>query len=147
MCSSDLFPHKKYHKNDICNGAQSAAWAMDLPYQVDHIVETLKSAPNVNFDEDWKLMTVLIGANDVCYSCWDKYYQTKSNPDYYEKWVRTTLEQVHSKIPRVFVNLVLMFNISQVHYVAKGNLHCEFAQQVIGDWLEVCCLLLNFLLH
>lgn len=35
-------------------------------------------------------------------------------PDDYEKHLTELLEEIHNKIPRVFVNYVLLFNISQV---------------------------------
>ncbi|XP_026051026.1 phospholipase B1, membrane-associated-like [Carassius auratus] len=49
----------------------------NLPEQVRHLIDTLKTYEDIDFDEDWKLLTILIGMNDICDYCKDKALLTK----------------------------------------------------------------------
>ena len=40
--------------------------------QIHLLVARLKSEEGVNFNKDWKVITILIGGNDLCQSCKDK---------------------------------------------------------------------------
>ena len=87
--------------------------------------------------DDWKLMTVLVGANDVCLglvnnieSRSDSNLLGSSNVNFvicscsgdvptitaddFENNMRETLEEVRKNIPKLFVNLVLLGNLSEV---------------------------------
>ncbi|KAM9421443.1 phospholipase B1, membrane-associated-like [Salvelinus alpinus] len=44
----------------------------NLPGQTRHLIDTLRNYKGLNFDEDWKLLTILIGMNDICDYCKDK---------------------------------------------------------------------------
>ena len=50
--------------------------------------------------------------------------------DDFEKNLRFVLDEVHSKIPRVFVNLVEVFNVSMVR---MGTLHVSYS----SEWIEL----------
>lgn len=106
---------------DALNGAQSQAKVQDVPAQVDYLVQQLKANPDIDYDQDWKLLTILIGANNMGGSCRNTSY---SHPDYYEAQLRAVLDQVHKEIPRVFVNLMTGFNISQVWNVWSQDKYC-----------------------
>lgn len=62
----------KYHPaEDVLNAAQSGALAANLvPHETDYIMQQLKANPMINMEEDWKLLTLLVGANDLCASCY-----------------------------------------------------------------------------
>ena len=81
-------------------------------------------------ENDWKLLTVLIGANDICLGQWHKHiilyvpsncaYRCSGHIPYltadnYEKHMTELMEEIHSNIPKVFVNYILLLNVSQVH--------------------------------
>ncbi|KAM7376374.1 hypothetical protein PAMP_006115 [Pampus punctatissimus] len=40
--------------------------------QIRHMIDTFKSYPGLNFEEDWKVVTMLIGMNDICDYCKNK---------------------------------------------------------------------------
>jgi hypothetical protein len=107
------------------NGAQSQAKIGDVPAQVTYLHDQLRTTYNktVDFENDWKMLTVFIGANNLCGACKGRNY---SDPDYYEATMDAIFTQVNNTIPRTFVNVVLIFNISQVHDIAYQSEYCRF---------------------
>lgn len=43
-----------------------------MPAQANLLVERMKTEPEVDFENDWKLITLFIGGNDLCDYCDDK---------------------------------------------------------------------------
>jgi len=74
------------------------------------------------------MITILIGANDLCASCVNDSIHTP--PDKFELYLRNTLESIRTKIPRTFVNLVEIFNISQVFNLSQSYPHCQEVKRV-----------------
>jgi hypothetical protein len=54
---------------DQLNGAVSLAKVQDLDTQMDYLVAQAKKMKGLDFENDWKVMTVFIGANNLCMSC------------------------------------------------------------------------------
>jgi hypothetical protein len=107
------------------NGAQSMARIQDVPAQVDYITQLLNTTYSgiVDMKNDWKLMTIFIGANNICPSCRGG---GDTTPDFYEQMLRLILNKIYNQIPRTFVNIVMMFNISQVYDIAMTSDYCIF---------------------
>jgi hypothetical protein len=107
------------------NAAQSQARIDAVPAQVNYLVDQLKTTykSSVDFKNDWKLLTILIGANNLCPACENR---TDTQPDYYEAQMQSVLNQVYNSIPRVFVNIITMFNISQVWDIHMTSDYCRF---------------------
>jgi len=107
------------------NGAQSSARIEDVPAQVDYIIEQLYTtySKKVDMKKDWKLFTIFIGANNICPSCNNRTY---SQPDFYEDYLEAILAQIYTNIPRTFVNVVPLFNISQVWTIHNTDPYCVF---------------------
>lgn len=55
-------------KGDWLDAGVSMAKVEDCPSQVEYLVNTLKTtyAGKVDFQTDWKLLTLFIGANNIC---------------------------------------------------------------------------------
>jgi len=108
------------------NGAQSGARVEDVPAQIDYLTQELKTTLNtsVDFLNDWKVLTILIGANNLCGACSNASY---TQPTFYQQQLQSVLEKTYSQIPRVFVNVLLMFNISQVYTVMMTSEYCKLA--------------------
>jgi phospholipase B1 len=53
----------------VFNIAVTGAVAEDLPSQARQLVEMLSDNPAVNYTEDWKVITLWIGGNDLCAVC------------------------------------------------------------------------------
>ena len=85
----------------------------EVPPQINYLVTQLQTTykDSVNFNDDWKLLTLFIGANNLCPSC---HGSAHSPPEFFEANLKAVLQQVEQQIPRVFVNLVTIFNISGV---------------------------------
>ena len=54
---------------DQLNGAVSLAKIEDLDAQMDYLVAEVKKIKGIDFENDWKVLTILIGANNLCASC------------------------------------------------------------------------------
>jgi len=132
-CAGPTCPPFQYHPNvDRYNAAQSGAMIMNLPtHQFDYLVNQIYTNPKIDVQNDWKLLTILIGANDICSCC-----QTNASytgPDAFEKYLMDTLEKVRSALPRTFVNLLTGFNLSEVYNLGRKTLYCQLHQRVF-DW-------------
>jgi len=107
------------------NAAISGAKVEDLPGQVDYLVNQLQTtyANSVNYNHDWKMLTILIGANNLCIACDPG--KSNTSPDFYEQQLNQTINQLYQQVPRLFINLLPMFNISQVYYWVQTSEYCK----------------------
>jgi len=111
------------------NGAVSHASVQDCPSQVDFLVSQIKTKyKEIDFDNDWKFLTLFIGANNLCGACQGR---DSSTPEYFESHLRQVLTDIEAKIPKVFVNLVTIFNISGVYYAGKDYWYCETIWSIV----------------
>lgn len=85
------------------NQAVPGSTSPDLDAQVKALVSKMKSDSRINFSSDWKVITVLIGGNDVCNYCDDPSAYSATN--FYND-VRDALDYLHDQVPRALVNLV-----------------------------------------
>ncbi|KAF3845113.1 hypothetical protein F7725_008276 [Dissostichus mawsoni] len=73
--------------------------------QIRHMIDTFKSYPGLNFEEDWKVVTMMIGVNDICDYCKDK-------------------------IPRTIVNVVQIFPMKPLRDVQRPTLGCQLQKRL-----------------
>lgn len=100
------------------NYAVPGSTAKDLHDQAFKLVDALRNDPNVDFDNDWKVITVFVGGNDACdYFDGDK---DGNNPDKYIEGVKKAIDVFHASVPRVFVNLVEVLDLSILPDLSKG---------------------------
>uniref|UniRef100_A0A8B9VG31 Phospholipase B1, membrane-associated n=1 Tax=Anas zonorhyncha TaxID=75864 RepID=A0A8B9VG31_9AVES len=71
------------------NVAQRGATARNMSAQARELVELMRSSSEINFKEDWKLITILVGGNDLCQYCFDKETYSVQN---YVKHLQDTLD-------------------------------------------------------
>lgn len=117
---------------DRLNAAQSMAKVSAGPAQVDYLEQQLKlyaANGTIDFDNDWKLLTILMGANNVCGSCGGG---SIYHPTYFGQQLDLIVSKATKQIPRVFINVITMFNISQVYDMHLGSLYC------LGMWDTFC---------
>lgn len=43
-----------------------------LPAEADMLIERLKSDTRIDWEKDWKMVTLLIGGNNLCDYCWNR---------------------------------------------------------------------------
>jgi phospholipase B1 len=104
--------------NSRLNVAVSGAIAADMPTQANALVQKLKTNPNVNFANDWKVVTIWIGGNDLCRFC-------NGNPEHTPAAYTSSIEQaltiLFNEVPKVFVNMVQILDVSQLYNLHEGT--------------------------
>lgn len=104
-------------KTNGLNGAVSGAINKDMVGQAHWLVEELKKNTAVDFQKDWKVLTLWIGSNNLCDVCEDANNNNVAN---YEKYVTEALEYLYANVPRVFVNLAVNLDITQLDNINSG---------------------------
>ncbi|CAO0790873.1 unnamed protein product [Mucor circinelloides] len=119
------FPDSVYHPLlDKSNAAQSGAVAMNLDYELDYLIPSMKSYIfSTNYENDWKMITIQIGSNDQCASC-GGVIEDHVTPDAYGNYVEAAIERIRTEIPKVVVNLFATFKVSKVFTLSAGQAYC-----------------------
>ncbi|XP_034777156.2 phospholipase B1, membrane-associated [Acipenser ruthenus] len=94
--------------NAFLNQAVPGATSVDIPGQIRKLIDIMKTDKRIDFQNDWKVVTLFIGGNDLCHSCEDKVFYSASN---FQSRIQSGLDILHKEVPRVFVNLVETFHI------------------------------------
>jgi phospholipase B1 len=115
---------------DVLNAAVSGALVSDLPGQVATLAKAYNSDPVYN-KNGWKMINVLIGANNVCNYCQANTGNLHS-ADAFEGFFRTTLQSLRGNFTdKTIVNAVQLFNVSQV-FEPQQTRYCRFAQGILN---------------
>jgi phospholipase B1 len=105
---------------DQLNGARTGATTSNINNQVTYIVEQMKNTSLVNFENDPKLISVMIGANDICRSC-----RNLLTPDQFEENMKSLFEKIRLQIPNTIINAYQLFNVSQLYDLTKDSTVCQ----------------------
>nr|XP_020517084.1 phospholipase B1, membrane-associated-like [Labrus bergylta] len=95
---------------------------LNVSDQIRHMIDTFKSYPGLNFQEDWKVVTMLIGMNDICDYCKDK---TLFSPDNFIHSMTEALDMMMNEIPRTIVNVVQILPMKPLREVQRPSLGCQ----------------------
>ena len=144
VCWGYLCPTTHKPAQDKLNSAQTGAMMYDMIHtldsQVDYITHELHQMEQIEMRKDWKVLTLFVGANEMCLRCGSTHVQPTSADDY-EKYFRAALSRLRNEIPRLYVNVMLMFNVSQVYEVSLRSKRCE---EIHSDFFVECsCAFLN----
>uniref|UniRef100_A0A8C5JXN2 Phospholipase B1, membrane-associated n=1 Tax=Jaculus jaculus TaxID=51337 RepID=A0A8C5JXN2_JACJA len=90
------------------NQAVAGATSWSLAAQARKLVSLMKSDQAIHFEEDWKLITMFIGGNDLCDSCNNPVHFSPQN---FTNNIKAALDILHAEVPRAFVNLVQAIEI------------------------------------
>jgi len=125
-------PYFKYHPElDQLNAAQSGATVDNLDFQVSYLIQEMKSNSKIDFTNDWKLITILIGANDACPLCEGAHPPSvDAAADKFAKTYSTIIDRLQKEIPRLFVNVLPMFNVSGIYYLTRNSTYCKDLHKV-----------------
>uniref|UniRef100_A0A8C7Y136 Si:ch211-214p16.3 n=1 Tax=Oryzias sinensis TaxID=183150 RepID=A0A8C7Y136_9TELE len=110
------------------NMAISGAKVSGIPGQVRTLIDTMKADPSVDFENDWKLVTLFIGGNDLCQYCTDR--ETHS-PKNYSHHMMTSLDMLYEEVPRVIVNVLEILEIEHLRKIKRDTLGCNLIQQFV----------------
>ncbi|XP_031436627.1 phospholipase B1, membrane-associated isoform X1 [Clupea harengus] len=107
------------------NMAVSGAKAGGIPGQVRDLILAWKSDSKVDWANDWKLVTLLIGGNDLCQYCRDRDALSTQN---YTRYLRESFDMLYNEVPRVLVNVAEVLEIEDLRKVKRETVGCQFLQ-------------------
>lgn len=107
------------------NVARMGARATHLPNQADKMIERLRTTSDIDFENDWKLITLFIGGNDLCGYCRDR---ENRSPEKFAGHIQTTLDKLHQQVPKALVQVVSMFDVSPVRHLSADWI-CDLLQE------------------
>lgn len=110
------------------NMAVSGAKISGVPGQVRRLIEAMKNDTSVDFQNDWKLVTLFIGGNDLCQYCNDR---ASLCPQNYRHHMMTSLDILYNEVPRVMVNVLEILQIEGLRRIKRDSLGCSVLQQFI----------------
>lgn len=113
------------------NLAVSGAVIQGVPAQIKKLKNRL-STTYLHVAGKWKLLTLLIGANDAC-DC----HSASHQPAVWEKNLRGVFNELKSSFPKTFVNVVTLFHISGVWANAVRRPKCAL---IVPTLKECPCL-------
>lgn len=124
-------------KIDRLNGAQSSATVYDLHFQLEYLLNRINQMKKsgVDTDKQWKMITILIGGNDICRTCSDS---RSSSAAEFSAALDLLVQNLHNALPRVIVNLVSLPQFQHVKSLGKHSFWCRFVHRAVS---ECSCLL------
>ncbi|XP_047430437.1 phospholipase B1, membrane-associated-like [Mugil cephalus] len=108
------------------NMAVPEAKTSEIPAQVQALIKAMRENKEVNFNLDWKLVTIFTGENDLCHYCT---YQNNLSPQNFSHSLMQSLDMLYKEVPRVLVNVVEIFEVHQLKKVSKNTLGCKLLQR------------------
>ena len=121
------------------NVADNFALSEDLEDQAEHLISRIKRTSNVDFREDWKIVLILIGHNDLCkLSCThngtlngiDGNNNPQTAKDFVQN-VKRALDVLMKGLPRTHVSLILPPDPTLTMEAFHRPLVCHLASKVI----------------
>ncbi|XP_072407470.1 phospholipase B1, membrane-associated [Chiloscyllium punctatum] len=110
------------------NVAVPGSMSHDMPKQARTLVQLMKNSSEINFKQDWKVITLFIGANDLCEYCMNKEVYSA---DSYVKHIEEALDILHQQVPRAFINMVQILEMSGLRRLKKNTIGCALLQKHI----------------
>ena len=115
----------KMQNEDVFNVADSGATSGDLPKQAKRLIQLMRQDHKVNYAHDWKMVTIMIGGNDVCSNVCSGISNLKdpsdASPAGFIRNIQRTLDILQLDLPRTIVNYIIVCFYSELNYII---LHC-----------------------
>lgn len=94
------------------NVAFPVAADADALRQAKILVNKIKRDPSIDFHNDWKMITVFFGANDICSGqCFNKVEASGRN---HVRKLSLALDYLQRNLPRTFVNLIPVLGMFEI---------------------------------
>ncbi|XP_041469355.1 phospholipase B1, membrane-associated-like [Lytechinus variegatus] len=100
-----------YSDDSSMNVGHPGDIAADMPNQARWLVSKMKADPQIDYENDWKIITLFIGGNDLCDWCDNNEYYS---PENYVKHIHEGLMILHDEMPRTIVNVIGTIRVSEV---------------------------------
>ncbi|KAG9347335.1 hypothetical protein JZ751_004902 [Albula glossodonta] len=107
------------------NMAVPGAKAFEIPGQVEALINAMKTDKRVDFKNDWKVVTLFIGASDLCEFCLDR---ANLSPKNYSQHLMQSLDLLYTEVPRVLVNVLEVLQMEGVRRIKEDTLGCSVLQ-------------------
>lgn len=92
-------------KNSQFNVAEPMGITSDMPFQAQLLVRRMRSDKRVDYKNDWKMVTIMIGSNDFCsHMCYMKDFSLA--PKIQKENLIKAMDYLRDNMPRTIVNLV-----------------------------------------
>ncbi|XP_068433215.1 phospholipase B1, membrane-associated-like [Clinocottus analis] len=115
-------------KQKAFNVAVPGAKTSEIPIQVQALIKAMREHKEVDFEKDWKLVTIFVGGNDLCNYCTD---QNNLSPKNYSHNIMLSLDMFYKEVPRLLINLVAILQIDPLKSVTRNTLGCSLLQRTI----------------
>jgi len=114
------------------DAALTGALVQDIPQEIEFLVSQLNTiyADSVDFKNSWKMATLFIGANNLCVACNNN---TRDYPEEFGRVLNQSIAQLHESIPRVRLNLLPIFNLTQVWAWARSDPYCTRVWDIMPE--------------
>ncbi|ELU00766.1 hypothetical protein CAPTEDRAFT_224221 [Capitella teleta] len=110
------------------NLSVGGAVAADLDGQAKRLIGKMKdSMYGVDWENDWKLISLLIGGNDLCRYC---KRQEKYSPESFAANIKSALDILHAEMPKTIVVLSNIFDITPLPAFSDGII-CDIVQTAV----------------
>lgn len=90
----------------------------DLPFMAKQLIKRIKSDPRVDLNNDWKLLTILMGSNDFCLDLC--YVDAQAAPERHRRNLIAALDLIRRNLPRTIVQIVVSPNLGLIITRFKG---------------------------
>lgn len=117
-------------KQSRLNVAEPMVMSRDMNYQANSLIKRMKADKRVNMKEDWKLLTIFVGNNDVCSDMCHHHPQVDF-ANQHERDLESTLRILRKNVPRLFVQIVPVPNMVEL-YNMKGSSPLCYLVHAIG---------------
>jgi phospholipase B1 len=121
-------PH--HFEQDGLNAAQSGAVVQDMVSQVDYLEAAIRRMPRADIENDWKVLTLWVGGNNICSVCLGK---PEDSPSAFEAALDRALQRLRQRIPRVFVNLIPYGPMSRLKQLGQQNPVCSLVHAFANE--------------
>ncbi|XP_029984660.1 phospholipase B1, membrane-associated-like isoform X2 [Sphaeramia orbicularis] len=108
------------------NMAAPGVKTSEIKEQVKELIKAMRESKEVNFEKDWKLVTIFVGEIDLCSYCLD---QNNLSPKNYSHNLMLSLDMLYAEVPRLLVNVVEILQIDPLKTVKKNTLGCSLLQR------------------
>ncbi|XP_045917362.1 phospholipase B1, membrane-associated-like [Micropterus dolomieu] len=108
------------------NMAVAGAKTSEIPLQVQDLIKAMRENKEVDFEKDWKLVTIFVGGKDLCNYCID---QNNLSPKNYSHNLMLSLDMLYKEVPRLLVNVVELLQIDPLKSVKRNTLGCSLMQR------------------
>nr|XP_002121478.1 phospholipase B1, membrane-associated-like [Ciona intestinalis] len=116
------------------NVAVGGARSIHMPTQARDLIEKIQNDSRTNYENDWKLITIFIGGNDLC----AMNRNNDSSPENYVKYLKEALDILHAELPRTMINVVEIMEIYVLPDVGHGygsTPQCRAAQLTFCNYI------------